>query len=1302
MSQSHARSGPKTQSCLLFVLLLMLMLTVSGGVLAQGKRDPNAPYKDAYDVRYGADVVGSWQGVIRGSSISQGDGVMSGQAFFPRRGYENLDRFGIVLHDHRHRRGLEFSEVNIGDLPCGPKGRMTRVVHSTELEGNRNGVGTVFFHNWLADTQREDMSVQRVYGALIKNPAVVQTEWTPDTFTLRFTGTLVALVLPTKNHTFDYERQKDGYMDSLSLDLEFKLQRTPETQDIFDRTLCDQTELEPMRVVQTTPAHGRENVLLQGAHFLFDLDAQLYPGSLDETTVILSTRGPDNGYIFVDAEVTLDAPDRIRLTPKEALLPGTVYEIELVSGEAGVRGRDSEVLPADFKLAFSTIVEPEQVEVDLYQVSRNASMVFGKPTVARVFTDWKEREDIHSAWQVLSYPIRVEIKDEYDTDIFAQQQGRVKRPDLLNKEEIRLGKRTLDVYGWTPTTSRSPKTAIAHVYPDDPYPEDSEPVPTLAERTINYARQQVDRLTFDYYIAEHSEWADKGADPATTHAIHVAAMRDRLFANQIFPVATVVGRFQGHFNVRDTLCEVPGVKAWMVCQEGFNSWNDPRSAAANNDFGLFFELMHEQIAAHSSADILVAYHPPSLQGGGQATSPFEQPESLARPGDEPFWFGEPDPPVMQNLHGDPAGRNMVVMTTLTRDNQFVPAVMHTPLVIHEFGHIFGLPHTPYADSEEHRGQICKKQYKTIAPGIDGMRVSLDGTTGWQKSSKDGNAQSSRPLLNLMFPCLYETRDKYWIDPNQYDWLLENMPDMVRLSRARIAQFESTQFARYSGDSNVNRSSTSNRLMWSDLQRRASRMSSPERVSRWMLISGWNDGESGSLLPAVTVAGPRPSLPVIQDSGRALEVRVLGFEGEILASALVAAGKPDEVGHQRRTESSLATVQPFAQTVLVQGEPARIQLLRGEHLLAQRQIVPDLKSSRFASHATGGTYHAGEALVWQNADQEAGLVHALRYSPDGHQWRTLAVLLPGSSFTPDPASLTPGRSPMFELTVSDGVRTQVTRLPVNLSIPFAPIATWPMLTRHHDEDQMTADSGYARVLMNAPIQMDSLGMVRLQKGESVVEHKVAIDDSGMQLTVRPLDPEPVVYTLVIEPGLKSMNGQLLASALQVEFRGAADGPPPDFTAWHPQRADSAVQESPEHSESSVSRHNPDETTTLATLGSVSDQTPSVPDRVGQGQIVLSLGQPITLDMQVLECERENQTLNLVRIEFQLPGADVLQIIMSREREDLISATASHGPVGQGREEQEWVMRLIGDEFLARGVLGEGGQASAFELKGSCPS
>ena len=429
-------------------LVLQALVLVPQHAGAQN-RDPNAPFRDAYDVQYGRRLVGSWSGTISGSSVSQADGQMEGQAVFMRRGYEGRDDFGLILHDHRHRDDQTFSEIGINSIPCGPSPGVTRAIHPIEVQNAGGGYATALFINRLARAPAGFQAFP-AYGPELDSPATVETEWTEDTFTLRLSGPMISGVLPVReNGTFDYERQREGELDEIHLSAEFTLERTPETADLFDRTLCEQKDF--IQVVETLPESGRENVVLEGANFYIEFDTDIERTTLDETTVFMTTRNPGGGPIFVATELSLVSPDRVEVSPTEPLLWGTVYDIEVVSGENGLRGRDEEMLERDFSFSISTLVDPEDIRLEIHQVSRDAPLVHGKPAAGRIFVEWEERDDVHPAWQVLNYPVVAEIRDNRDEPVFPELSARVRRPDLLSDEDRRLGEHSLNLFDWTPT-----------------------------------------------------------------------------------------------------------------------------------------------------------------------------------------------------------------------------------------------------------------------------------------------------------------------------------------------------------------------------------------------------------------------------------------------------------------------------------------------------------------------------------------------------------------------------------------------------------------------------------------------------------------------------------------------------------------------------------------------------------------------------------------------------------------------------------------------------------------------------------
>ncbi len=760
------------------VAVLALMVNIFPLAGEAQSMDVNAPYDDAYDVLHGNDLVGSWSGTISGSSISQRDGKMAGQAIFPRRGYENSDTFGIILHDHRHRNAQTFSEILISDIPCGPEGGGIGVITKVGIDDVPAGFGGIIFINQLAGTRRSDFKVHRSYGAELESPASIVTRWSDDLFTLSLVGDFKTVVAPVKNQAFDYDRQGEAYEDRVRLNASFTLERTRETEPIFDWMMCDEPSI--FQVNEQVPENGRENVIPYGAEFFVKFNDEISKGSLEPGSVSMSTRDAENGLVFVD--VALDLVDEtgtknaksLRITPRDRLRPGVIYQIAVTGGIKGVRGAERQYLEEDHVFYISTIVDPEEVKLGVYQVMRNAPLVYNKPAAARIHFEWEELEDIHPDWQVLEYRVRAEVLSATGQTLFSEKKHKVERTDQYTDADRQNGLHTINLFGWSPSRRQNPNIFQAEVHPDNPYPEDVEVAPETIEQEVDYATRHTDLMTIAYFFAEHAEWANGAMTDEMTASLHRAARAERAFINQIFPAAEVASHYQGRYNPARAICSFPGVGEGS-CPEN------------HGNLGKLFQLFDEYLTASTTSDLLVSLHPPSMGGEGSSFALYRQPETLIRRPGEAHQdnLESPDPASLRI--SDQGNRNMIVMSAAALSGRADPAILTVPLIAHEVGHAFALPHTPYADSADHRDEICKSFNTTKAANIDGMRIALDGKTGWQKSSEDGNAESSA-LRNLMFPCIVTPRSEFWIDHNQYDWLVacSRKAVMSPISKAEVS------------------------------------------------------------------------------------------------------------------------------------------------------------------------------------------------------------------------------------------------------------------------------------------------------------------------------------------------------------------------------------------------------------------------------------------------------------------------------------------------------------------------------------
>jgi Big-like domain-containing protein len=1238
-------------------LLRLCVLAAVATPAAAQPEDPNAPYKDAYDVLHGEDLVGEWQGTISGSSVSQGDGRIGGQAKFVTRGYEGKETFGLILHDHRNRDGLGFSEISIGSIPCGPDELQSPMVHGLQLKDAPAGSATLLFQNAVAQTRQPGMRVHPQYAPTADKPATLQTRWTDDALSLTVSGELKSVVAPVQGAVFDYERQREGRLESLRLDLEFNLPRTLETEAFYQSTLCRETE--KFEVVDTTPALGKANVLLTGAEFDFVFSEDLYEDSLRSFTIDFETFGANGFPIEVEADYSLVDSKTLRVTPTEPLLPGTIYEIEIKSGRYGVLGMEGETLEDPFILSFSTMVDPESLRLDIYQVSRNATLVNGKPAAARLYVDWEERDDVDPDYQVKSYPVEIEIRDSGDRPIFPKRTREAFRPDQFTDEERRLGQDSFNLFGWTPTSSEQPDEFVAHVLPHDYYPQDVELEPETVERDMEYADQHIDRLTVDYFIAVHTQWLPDGPDEAAVRQVMQSMNKERAFANQILPVARVSANYRGTYDVADTMCSIPGMGA-TICKDGFvrRPWGSPVSQAEGGKWSNFLRLFYEHVGAMSSADILVSFHPP-MSGGGQANSRFEQPDGL-KVEEGGTYENAPDAPLLMDLF-NPEGTsgNVIAMSTAGFRAGNRAAVFTAPLVVHEFGHVFSLPHIPYARDEAHRAELCEAGLKQTATGIDGMRISLNGSAGAAKSSETGNAESKYPLLNLMLPCIYEPRRRYWIDGEQYEWLVDRMPGMLRMTRARHALRDAgPEATRHASDKSARPRSPHEGLLW---QASFNQVDMNE-AENWVMVSGFIDEGSAVLLPTVRTAGPRQRLA---GKDGPYEIRIENDNGRVLART--------SIGQDAGTADGLESW-AFAATLPVSAQPARITLSLDEKVLAERRANPRLAAPRFTSHNRGVVYESGDRLEWS---AEGAISYTVRFTPDGEDWSTLSVLLGEPAFTPDPATLRPGPDAAFEVIAHDGVNERSSQLAVTVDVPFEPLVTVPEIGEQGEPVEA------AELVFNVALDPESLDAIRLLDSTGRdTPALITLGPSGATVSIEPAEAEVQAgYTVIADTSLQALDGRALASRQEVPFTALAR---PSTRLTMPEgRVLSDVKKAP---------------------SPATDQKGD-PGPAGAGEITLGLAEPVTLPARILDCESGKDDSS-ASIEFQTnPGASQ-RLTLERSEEGKIALHLDQGGSKKiaysGTEGEDWALEIESGAVTGRGIIAVQTMRASVQFSGKCPA
>lgn len=891
-----------------------------------------------------------------------------------------------------------------------------------------------------------------------------------------------------------------------------RVERTLENDAEFATSLCDAPP--PFEMVKILPEDGRDNVLLKSPEILLEFNQDIHPDSLENPDLVVvrtklkaatlrqpwldalpqelkerllkqpwefpaqvaGTAPPGHAVELdwtpehmvpamededpdgerVPGKIDLDGLRTLRFVPSRPLRSGVRYQVDVAHGPDGVRSTQFHALdevPPNF---FSTRVEPDAVRMHVYQTTRDAPLLLRKPAVARVFVDWEADPDVHSDWQVRSYEVDLEItRDGRESVVFPQQTHTVLRPDEYDDHDRRMAEDSINRFGWSPR-ARDISRLVARVTPHDPWPGEArrKPPEDRGERTVEFASSQIDELSVEAYVVHIWKWLGQPPDAGTIANVISGFRRDNEFARQLFPVVRVRGRYAGVFLPPEDL------------------------RRSSTGLAVQARILHDHVGLQSGADIVVGYYPPNMaEGRGQGIASY------------------------------PAQRaNVVLMPVRAADGQEHPAILDMPLVAHEYGHVFGLAHNPKSDTTAERKTHCGTlaAYTASSGGIEGFRIAAGGGRGWSKSSSTGNAEDPHTLKDLMYPCVHDRRDWWWISDRDYKRLVDELPGL--LSSQRIQRY-----LRHNG-------------------RRAPDVSGsvlfdPPGAAqaggqRRMLVSGVIDGDRVGFLPTVDLpqAGPLPA------PGGDLAVVVEAADGSVLATR--SAGEVWNEGGEAFAY--------FSTVLEVDGDPARIALLRGReelgHVAARLPPAPP----RITSHADGALLVHGESLRWDPVDAE-GARYSVRYRPDPEASpRVLAALVGATEVPIDLTVLPAGTAPVLEVVAHSGMHETATRLRVQVEPENRPMLVFPV------DGVAPADGEGIGAWFNDPIEADSIGpdAIRLfdAEGRSVpVDVHATPSGDGLQAIPREPLEAGALYTAQLGAGLRYEDGRTMETPVRWSFR-----------------------------------------------------------------------------------------------------------------------------------------------------------------------
>lgn len=719
-------------------------------------------------------------------------------------------------------------------------------------------------------------------------------------------------------------------------------------------------------IEKLNPSPGEKHVRLASPFIDVLFDRPIDPETVDEVTFQVGYPAAGSRELELAAGRYFKSARHVVFAPDEPLLDGVRYTARLRTGPDGVRALSGGEIPDEDGAGwrswqFETALDFElgtggNLSCHLFQTIREPRLIPNKPAVARVYADWRGHDEVDPSAHVRSFDARVLLWENRQAGSGPQVRHTFVRPDLWDSLGIDTARaaHSANLFGWKPVSGASlPLRLAVQVQRESGGEWTSFLYPTSCPAEM-WEREP--ELAFEYFMMPVGAWSEgnRYADflPVAADVADAAAT----FAWQSFPFAEVRQRFGGVIwprwsPVESSWCEVPIDECRATCDEACVA-----------------SIYLHQAAGLSSADVVVLFGPLEQFAGGSSQYEVDQ---------AAFGFGI----VGMGLDAVAEHRDRLVQG-----------------LVHEIGHALGLEHLPTVNATT-RARIEAVRNAGWAggeplwwKGIEAFRLARDGTLGWNKSSSEGNEQSSW-LVPLMIP-VSVPQDAAMIARQQYLKLQD-----------RLAEPGSR---------------------WAFLPPAAGpRLASLAPLALAEEPAGSGPGAGAVGLAGVLAADGHVAVlgPLVDAGGRGWRPQRADLELVLLDAGGSEIGRGVGSFEPSRGASPGRPFRAFAP-----GHPAavRLELRRDGKLLAARNRSPHSPMANLTlGERRGGRGDAGGvAASWEVSDADGDpLAVSLLFSPDGlGQWTVLgAGLEPRGELEVDAARLRSGDRPTLRLVVSDGFR-----------------------------------------------------------------------------------------------------------------------------------------------------------------------------------------------------------------------------------------------------------------------------------------
>ncbi len=850
-----------------------------------------------------------------------------------------------------------------------------------------------------------------------------------------------------------------------------------------------------LELVAWTPEHLRENVHFDAPEITFTFSDPVTRESLADA-VRVTTRAPDAREIELPGRIEVLDETHYAFRPDERLRDGTVYEITVQGGPDGVQARDSDDYLADnLRWRFSTQVDhfaPAHVDhppfrLHAYQTVRDAPLVMGKPALMRAYLDWRFHEDIHRDWQVTSYPARittnqaiVNLRAQFDRAPDEEGAIRIVHPDLFDDAARRHALHTVNMFGWVPEWTGPVTEVEFELTPHDPWPAVHPHAGIAQEVRFDNWPVRARWLFVHYAFLELFSWADGVPLDDRFQALEVVD-RAKTLATQMLPIH--------------------GTAMYPINSSAIRFTIDEEFV----DAGLPDQTRAFESGVWRVSDLIESLGGDPLTLSGEPREIHVMRRALTRVRNVMRLSAQPDDIILLFYPLDMAGYGMAIHEKFSNYGDRGVGLPLTPEfpadvlsmgLVHEFGHALGLSHDP-GDA----GTFRYSPRQHFDRSIEGFRMRLDGTGGWNKSMEEGNAEAPGVLAPLMWPAVI---------PESWVWMPQGAYD-----RALLAFERSPRALRYAmGPAEGARDA---------LLHRAS-LSEPETGSGDSLVV------FGSLHPEGRAAS-------IDHVGRAVFDWPTGT-GDMVAELLDEAGTvlaaqpfgPD-LGSRAQMRLHWEHADPddpawwhdFTVALPDHAAAVRLRLRDGDQVLAERE-APATRPEVALTDAQLDLSKGPARLEWE-ASGSATLTALVRYSATGQApWQTRALVpAEAGGVTLDPDELVAGPFPTAQVVVQDGFHEAQAEVAVWLpALPPRPVTTWPT------EPVIAPRIGVA---FAQPVDPDSLaGNVILKDlAGATVPVRLLLAPGNDRLTLLPEAPlaSGETYTATLRARLRAADGTQLS-------------------------------------------------------------------------------------------------------------------------------------------------------------------------------